>query len=134
MNYLIDKTKWSKSSQNSSLSNYLEKATEYEGISYSCVKCGVSLSFTPKEQKEKYEVEKKYIDWLPRRCPQCQKQLDALKNKNNEFQNIWNSNKETIINDTKIIKEWLMVLREMLKYKAKTNEAMIICLVKELNK
>ena len=134
MNYEIDKTKWSKSSQNSTPANYDERATEYEGISYSCVKCGASLVFTPKEQKEKYEVEKKYIDWLPSRCPQCQKQLDTLKNKNNEFQNIWNSNKEAITNDTKVIKEWLMVLREMLEYKAKTNEAMITCLVKELNK
>ena len=134
MNYLIDKTKWSKSSQNSSGGHYDERATEYEGISYSCVKCGISHVFTPEEQKIKYEVEKKYVWWLPCRCSKCQIKLDSLKKRNKEFQDSWNANRESIKKDTKVIKEWLTILREMLKYKTKTNEAMITCLVKELNK
>ena len=132
MNIEIDKSKWSSSSQKST-GQYDLNAKFYENIAFKCYKCSRSCIFTAEEQKESYEVNKKHISRIPTRCPKCQKELEKLLRKDNEFQERWESDKESIIKDTSALKEWLSVIREKEHYGKSLNQSMVVCLLAHLN-
>ncbi|WP_371868223.1 zinc-ribbon domain containing protein [Pseudoduganella rivuli] len=70
MSTLIDRTKWSDASRRSS-GHYDAQATEYEGIRCQCRKCTRSFVFSAEEQKTTYEVEKRFVWYLPKYCKEC---------------------------------------------------------------
>ena len=133
MDIKIDKSKWSSQSQRSLGGHYDLGAKHYENISVRCYKCSRSFVCTAAAQKEAYEIEKRFISWLPSRCSKCQKELDVLLAQNSEFQDLWNSDKESVKENLSLMKNWLHLLRDISSYGKNTNESMIVCLVKCLN-
>lgn len=129
----IDKSQWSRNSQNSSGGHYDAGATHYENIALRCCKCFCSCVFTDEEQKEEYEINKKFVWWLPSRCSACHEELNSLIQKDHKYQQLWNTDKESVKKDKSIMRDWLHVIREVQSYGKKTNESMIICLLKWLN-
>jgi hypothetical protein len=69
----IDRTKWSVGSQRTT-GHYDDQATEYEGIRCQCRACTRSFVFTATEQQAAYEVEKRYVWYLPKLCHECSQQ------------------------------------------------------------
>jgi hypothetical protein len=84
MDIKIDKSQWSSSSQKSSGGHYDLEAKYYENIAISCYKCSRSFVCTAEEQKEAYEIHKKFVSWLPSRCSKCQDELDSLLRQDSE--------------------------------------------------
>ncbi|MDM0058999.1 zinc-ribbon domain containing protein [Variovorax fucosicus] len=70
MGIQIDRSQWSPRSQRTT-GHYDEAATDYEGIRCRCRKCTRSFVFTAKEQQFAYEVEKRFVDYLPKHCKDC---------------------------------------------------------------
>ena len=66
----IDRSKWTAASLRAH-GPYDQLATEYEGIRFHCRKCDQSFVFTPAEQQQAFEVEKRFIDYRPKYCPAC---------------------------------------------------------------
>ncbi|WP_444931495.1 hypothetical protein ACJJIF_06880 [Microbulbifer sp. SSSA002] len=133
MEFEIDKSKWSDSSQKSSGGHYDSRATHYENISYSCRTCSCSCVFSAQDQKEAYEIQKRFVWWIPSRCSKCQEKLDKLLDKERQYQALWNSDKEKVKKDKSLVVDWLKVIREIDAYGKKSNQTMVTCLVRCLN-
>ena len=118
MSVKIDKNKWSASSRRSSdYTLYLKNATCYtESIGYRCKKCFSHCVFTPEEQKEAFEVDKKIIHYVPSLCANCQKDYEKICQKAEEFQREYNCDKELYSSNEQYIKEWLQLVREKNSY------------------
>jgi len=133
MDIKIDKSKWSSSSQRSSGGHYDLGAKYYENIAIRCYKCSCSFVCTAEEQKEAYEVHKKFVWWLPSRCSKCQVELENLLRQDGEYQNLWNTDKETVKADELLMTEWLHVIKDIQSYGKRQNESMVDCLIKCIN-
>jgi hypothetical protein len=133
MDIKIDKSQWSISSQKSSGGHYDLEAKYYEGIAISCSKCACSFVCTAEEQKEAYEIHKKFVWWLPSRCSKCQKELDTLLLQDSNIQQLWNADKESVKADSILMKKWLHVIKDIQSYGKCTNQSMISCLLKCLH-
>ncbi|WP_405048589.1 zinc-ribbon domain containing protein [Rhodoferax ferrireducens] len=70
MGIQIDRSQWCKRSQRTT-GHYDEQAVEYEGIRYQCRKCTRSFVFTAEEQQAAYEIEKRFVQYLPKFCKDC---------------------------------------------------------------
>ncbi|WP_082485801.1 zinc-ribbon domain containing protein [Acidovorax sp. Leaf84] len=66
----IDRSQWCRRSQRTT-GHYDEGAAEYEGIRCKCRLCTRSFVFTAEEQKYAYEVEKRFVWYLPKHCKEC---------------------------------------------------------------
>ncbi|WP_226450480.1 zinc-ribbon domain containing protein [Acidovorax radicis] len=66
----MDRTQWSVRSQRTT-GHYDERVTEYEGIRCKCRSCTRSFVFTAREQQVAYEVEKRFVWYLPKLCHDC---------------------------------------------------------------
>lgn len=124
MPVLIDRNSWSKSSQNSLGSHYDERASHYENISYRCRKCFAGCVFSDEAQKIAYEVEKKFVWWLPSLCAQCQSEVKALLEQDRECQKQWQENKAGLMADRKFLNCWLAVLEAIPAYGKRANSDM----------
>lgn len=134
MAVLIDKSAWSKSSQNSSGGHYDERATEYENMAYRCRKCSISCVFTADAQKAAYEVQKKFVWWLPSLCAKCFEELDALRTEDRYFQKQWDEAPEEIRRNREFINRWLAVLNAISEYGKRSNSSMAVMLARLLKK
>lgn len=127
----IDRSLWSRSSQRSSGGQYDSNATHYEGIRYRCRSCEASCVFSAEEQKLSYEVNKKFVSWLPSLCPSCHVELIDLQNRDRVFQQEWVSARKSLAGDLKFLESWLAVL-QALKAHGKPNESMERMLVRRI--
>lgn len=71
MTISIDRLKWCRRSQRTT-GHYDKEAMEYEGIRCKCRLCTRSFVFTAEEQKNAYEVEKRFVWYLPKHCKECE--------------------------------------------------------------
>jgi len=120
----INRNEWSQSSRNSWGSPYDERATEYENLGYRCRRCFAGCVFTDEEQQQTFEVEKKYVGWLPTLCPQCFREFDALREEQRIYQARWKVEKAALVNDRAFLLRWLEVLRAIPVYGKRTNSGM----------
>lgn len=129
---VIDRSEWSRSSQNSYGSHYDKRATNYENIAYRCKKCFAACVFTAAEQKHAYEVEKRFIWWLPSLCEKHQAELVKLKTEERACQERWNNEKAALESNAQFLQRWLFVLKEILSYGKRGNPTIITMLTKRL--
>jgi len=66
----IERGNWTAASQRNG-GQYDARATEYEGIRCKCGTCGHSFVFSPEAQKQAFEVEKRFVWYVPKQCPVC---------------------------------------------------------------
>jgi hypothetical protein len=116
MSIPINRKAWSCASQRS-CGHYDECATEYEGIRCHCIRCDHSFVLAAEEQQFAYEVQKKYIWWLPNLCVECAVKLDELRSKDREYQFRWNASREILKTDHKFISDWYEVLQQMTHFR-----------------
>jgi hypothetical protein len=60
-----------------------------------------------------YEVDRKYVWWLPAYCEVCVVLLEGLQARNRSFEDQWDVARQALKEDTRLMTEWLSVLREM---------------------
>ena len=128
MDYKIDKSQWSKSSQKSSGGHYDAGATHYENIAYRCVKCFAASIFSAEEQKHSYEVRKDYIWRIPTLCANCVIELTVLREQDNKFLEQWNIHKETLNGNLEFLTNWLHTLNEISKFGKPYNQSAVTML------
>ena len=128
MDYKIDKSQWSKSSQKSSGGHYDARATHYENIAYRCVKCFAAGIFSAEEQKKSYEVRKEYVGRIPTLCGNCELELTALRKQDKEFLEQWNIHKETLRGNPEFLTNWLHTLNEISKFGKPYNRSAVTML------
>jgi len=108
----IDREAWSPRSRRS-LGHYDASAAEYEGIRCMCRACQRSFVCCADEQREAYEVLRKHVSWLPRRCQMCASKLAELRVLDKAMQGRWDQDREAAHQDETFVKEWLVVIRAM---------------------
>jgi hypothetical protein len=125
---IIDRSLWSKSSQKSSGGHYDERASHYENISYRCCKCFAGCVFLDEAQKIAYEIEKKFVWWLPSLCAKCQLEVSALRVEDRLCQERWKEDKATLMVDRTFLSRWISVLDAIPTYGKKANTDMKVAL------
>lgn len=130
MSVAIDRNEWSRSSQNSSGGHYDDEAVEYENIAYRCRKCFAGCVFSAEAQKDAYEVQKRFVWWLPSLCAQCHKEFAELKAEELNCQARWNSEKASLAKDDAFIRRWLEVIRSVQAFGKPTNSSMEVMLMR----
>jgi hypothetical protein len=125
---IIDRSLWSKSSRNSSGGHYDERASHYENISYRCRKCFAECVFSDEAQKVAYEVEKKFVWWLPSLCAKCEAEVGALLAEDRQCQERWKENKTAFMADRTFLSRWISVLDAIPTYGKKANSDMKVAL------
>lgn len=125
---IINRSLWSKSSQNSSGGHYAERAGHYENISYRCRKCFAGCVFSDEAQKVAYEIEKKFVWWLPSLCAKCQSEVRALLTEDRLCQERWKEDKATLMADQTFLSRWISVLDAIPTYGKKSNTDMKVAL------
>lgn len=108
----ITRSSWSVSSQRTG-GHYDDDATEYEALRCQCRGCGISFIFTAEQQQISYEVEKKYVWWLPPYCDACTVRLADLNSRNRSYLTHWDTDRQRLKGDKAFLSNWLDVLREM---------------------
>lgn len=108
----INRGAWSPQSQRTS-GHYDQYAVEYEGIRCHCRGCHISFVLSAQAQQVAYEVERRFVWWLPTLCPKCAAQLATLRIRDKEFQAQWNSSRQVLKNDRNFVLDWLAVIREI---------------------
>ncbi|WP_152600140.1 zinc-ribbon domain containing protein [Cellvibrio mixtus] len=129
---LIDRARWSKSSQRSQGSHYSSNAMYYENISYLCVMCKNKSIFSAEDQKFSYEVKKQFIWRIPTLCHNCHENLTRLLSKEREFQKLWNVNREEMKLNVSFLKDWLNTIKEIHAHGKTTNYTMVAGILKLL--
>lgn len=61
--------------------------------------------FTAEEQKEAYEISKKFVRWLPSNCSTCHEELKDLLRKDHEYQELWGRDNEYVKTTPSILKD-----------------------------
>ncbi|TPH14530.1 hypothetical protein [Litorilituus lipolyticus] len=59
--------------------------------------------------------------------------MNTLLARDHEYQELWNSDKESVKQDEPLMKDWLHVIKDIESYGKKSNQSMITCLVKCIN-
>lgn len=137
MSVKIDKGKWSNSSRRSSeyTGQFLNADCYSESIGYSCKKCFRHCVFTPEEQKIAFEEDKKIIHYVPSLCSECAKKYEELKALINDYQSIWNRDRESLASNRKFISDWLQAVHEKNSYGKRVDmgrERMLSKLLREM--
>ena len=127
----INRALWSRSSQRSAGGHYDASATHYEGIRYRCRACEVNCIFSAQEQRVAYEVNKKYVWWLPALCATCSERLIALRATDKLHQAQWNQQRQSLAADRTFLESWLAVIQG-LRAHGKPNDSMERMLVRRL--
>lgn len=112
MDVPINRAAWSPSSQRSA-GRYDERAQAYENIRCPCRGCGHSFVLTAAAQQIAFEVEKKYVWWLPSLCAACTSRLAHLKGRDRLLQAEWNASRDDLRMDRPFIGAWIDVLEEI---------------------
>jgi hypothetical protein len=114
---------WSESSQRSAIS--FCHPPHYEDIDYRCTVCGHAAVFSASEQKEAYEVKKRYI-WERRHlCKGCYLQFRRIQRKLRECRLKWEAGKATLRRDPAFLREWLDLFEAHHRHGAKRDTANI---------
>ena len=131
MRVIIDRNAWSEESKRSYAYEYTNKY--YEDIGYLCIKCSSGCTFTAEEQKETYEVKKRYI-WQRRvLCNRCFKELQILEKKNQEYETQWSNEDKSSRCKVKYLEDWLHLINELPKYGKSKNHSKAEQLLKIIN-
>jgi len=108
-----DPKKWSEKSKQSDASYY---TYEYTDIKYFCRRCGKPDIFSANDQKESYEVKKKYF-WQRRiLCQNCWNESNAIRKEIRTYQSRWADEKTTLKNDVEFLSRWLELLVNLEEY------------------
>lgn len=83
----IERANWTVASQRNG-GQYDTRATEYEGICCKCLDCTQSFVFTPDAQKHAFEVEKRFVWYVPKHCPECASHESASNAQSNRALNL----------------------------------------------
>ena len=132
MSVKIERENWSRSSKRSFGGQYDRRATEYEGIAYSCRKCGVPTTYTAEQQKYDYEVLKKYVWRVPSLCSKCEFERDELKAEVIKLQLAWKENKDTLSHDVEFLENWCSKLKQVALYGRKGSNPANIVMINRL--
>lgn len=104
----------------------------YEDIRYQCKRCTKSAVFTAEEQKETYEVKKRYM-WQQRTlCNECHSEMLKIKSELERMEAYYSSNKEECLQNQELLLEWLRLLNEYPTYWKKGNPSRVIFVKKAL--
>jgi len=104
----------------------------YEDKRYQCKKCYKSTVYTAEEQKEAFEVKKRYM-WQQRfLCGCCYNEMCSIRRELQEMEQHYCENREQIISDEKFLRKWLKLLVEYTKYCKKGNPSRVIFIKKTL--
>jgi hypothetical protein len=133
MSVPINRKAWSESSQKSSGGHYDDHAGYYEGIACRCFHCSISYVFTPEEQKLAYEIEKKYVWWLPTLCAICARDVAELINQDRENQKRWGDEKDSLSANANFLESWLDIINRIPEYGKKANTDMATMLRRRLS-
>ena len=131
MQFEIDKTKWSASSQRS-LGRYDERARYYEDLSFRCTKCERSFLFTAAQQKEAFEERKEYVRRYPTLCQSCAAQRELLLATLKECQSAWVLHKDALSHDRTFLERWRVALREIASYGRKGSNPSVVTMLSRL--
>ena len=121
MKIRIDKEAWSDESKRSySYDSHIEF---YEDERYQCVKCGCSAVFSAQEQKEAFEVKKRYI-WQRRTlCKSCYGELLELKKELSMYEEMWSQESAVTKKSAPYLQSWLTAINAMPSYGKPKNHA-----------
>lgn len=123
----MNKEKWSESSKRSYAYNRSTK-THYEDFEYFCLKCKCHSIFSADDQKIEYEERQRFIWYKKTLCAICQSQIEILREKNRQFQERWNTNKNILRCDRQFLCDWLLVLEDIPTYGKKSHRDLIATL------
>ncbi|MFC6633649.1 zinc-ribbon domain containing protein [Microbulbifer taiwanensis] len=127
----LNKEAYSDESKQSIGWEYLGK--EYRDISYTCKKCKNKAIFTAREQKEYFEVQKKYM-WTKRTlCSVCWKEIKQIKSELASLEQRYIERKLELKSDRKFLLRWLQLLLEYPKYGKPKNSSKIASIEKALS-
>ena len=130
-NIPLDRDNYSESSKRSVGFEYL--GGFYASINYRCKKCYQSAIFTAIEQKESFEIKKKYM-WQKRLlCNKCHKEMYLVKKELLDIYSSYCCNKKTLLMDEVFLSRWLLLLNEYPKYAQKGNPSRVKFVTKALN-
>lgn len=108
----INRSAWTPASRRST-GHYDDAATEYEGIRCQCRACEQSFVLSAAEQQYAYEVEQRFVRWLPALCPPCAARLVVLRERDRAYQQQWHAARQALVNDRRFISDWIAMLDEM---------------------
>lgn len=104
----------------------------YEDIRYQCEKCTKSTVFTAAEQKETYEVKRRYM-WQQRfLCNECHGEMVDIKIELQEVEKYYCSNKKQSLQDREFLLNWLRLLNEYPTYWKNGNPSRVTFVKKAL--
>lgn len=104
----------------------------YEDIRYQCKKCTKSTIFSAEEQKETYEVKKRYM-WQQRTlCNDCYKEMLQIKTELQDIEEYYCSNKQECLQNRDLLLKWLRLLNEYPTYWQKGNPSRVVFVKKVL--
>jgi len=115
MDVPINRAAWSPSSQRSA-GRYDGKAQAYENIRCPCRACGQSFVLTAAAQQIAFEVEQKYVWWLPSFCAACVSRLADLQGRDRLLQARWNASRDNLRTDRAFIGAWIDVLEGIAQF------------------
>ncbi len=110
----IDRSKWNKPTYQG---HYDDRALFYEGIRCQCRKCEKSFVFGELEQKEAFEVSKKYPGWQPSLCSMCHSQFLDTVAKEAAYSQHWETERQIITQPKEFLKDWLYCAVEADSYR-----------------
>ena len=131
MQIKTDRDKWSKESKQSITYNYAPEY--YEDINYFCYKCGEHTIYLASEQKNAFEVEKRYIDQKRYLCKSCYKNLCELKKNIHEYEQKWKNETDECKKHAPYLKDWLRAINEIPNYGKSKNHCMAQMLFRLVN-
>ena len=106
----------------------------YEDKKYRCKKCYKDDVFTAEEQKECFEVKKKYM-WQQRfLCRLCYKEMCLIRQKLQIIDEKYQNDKSSVLGDEEILGVWLSLLKKYSKYYQKEDTSKINFVIKALSK
>lgn len=84
------------------------------------------------KQKHAYEVEKRFIWWLPSLCEKHQTELVKIKIEERVCQERWNNERTALENSAQFLQRWLFVLKKIPSYGKRGNPSIVTMLTKRL--
>jgi hypothetical protein len=125
----MNKEKWSESSKRS-YAYHRSTETHYEDFEYFCLKCKSHCVFSAGDQKIEHEERQRFIWHKKTLCTICQSQIEILREKDKQFQERWNTNKNILRCDRQFLCDWLLVLEDIPTYGKKSHRDLIATLRK----
>jgi hypothetical protein len=125
---LVNAENWSEESRHSL--KYISAPIEYRDIQFTCYRCRTVAVYSAAEQRESFEVKKRYL-WQRRiLCQQCFLVRLAFEKEIKGFNIRWLTERQLMEKDPELLKRWLELLRDLPFYGARKNIAHIAMIVK----